>query len=479
MTSVKGAILVTIFSNVIMKLIAFASSIVLARILTPTDIGTFSVAIAFVALAQMFRDLGIGSYLVQEKELTQSRFRSAASITLIAAWSMGLLLLALKEVIAGFYKEPGLASIVQVLAINFFIIPLASPILSLLKRYMEFKALAGIHLAAAVVHSITSIGFAVAGYGYMSLAYGAVAGIITTFLSATALWPRARMGSRLVCLIPHFMEWRHILPFSTKSFSTNLLGTLGEHTSDFVIGRIFGFHALGIYSRGQGLVEHMNGILFNAIQAVAFPRFSELLRDGEDLKEPYLRGLSYLTLMQWPAFIFAALFAQPIILLLFGSQWVEAAPFLQLLAIGGIFSTLSGLAPGLLLSMGEAGYTLRAQSHIQLIRILLILLAATQGLIWVAVAQIITYLFQMYIYSKYIKKILKLNYTAVFSALAGSMKITLVCTLPGYLVFRYWLQEIDFKAMLVCSVITFFLWIASIWFFKHPFRNELKRFGLN
>jgi len=92
MNSVKGAVLVTTFSNAIIKLISFGASIVLARLLTPAEIGTFSVAAAFVALAQMFRDFGIGSYLVQEKELTPLRFRSAASLTLVSAWTMGALL---------------------------------------------------------------------------------------------------------------------------------------------------------------------------------------------------------------------------------------------------------------------------------------------------------------------------------------------------------------------------------------------------
>lgn len=473
MNSAKSAILVTTVSNAMMKLISFVASIVLARLLTPAEIGTFSVAVAFIALAQMFRDLGIGNYLVQEKELTRERFRSAASITLIAAWTIGILILLVSDLFAGFYQEQGLSSILQVLAFNFFLIPLASPVLSLLKRNMEFKVLAGIHLMAAAVHSMTSIVLALAGFGYMSLAWGAVAGIVVTLLGATTFWSRTGMGSRMICLIPFLAEWKRVLPFSTKSFGTNLLGTLGEHTSDFVVGRVFGFHALGLYSRGQGLIDHMNGVLFSAIQAVAFPRFSELLRHGQDIKEPYLRGLSYLALIQWPAFIFIAVFAQPLILLLFGEQWLGAVPFLQILAIGGIFSTLSGLAPGLLLSMGEAGYNLRAQVLIQTLRITLILLAATQGLVWVAVAQVATYLFQLLLYSKYIKQLVNLDYVELLAVLSCSIKIVLISSLPGGLVLFYGQQQVNFPTMLICAAATFCLWIASIRLFKHPFYNEL------
>ena len=60
--------------------IAVISSMTIARLLTPAEIGVFSVIMVLLTLVSTVRDMGTGQYLVQEKELTTARIRSVWAV---------------------------------------------------------------------------------------------------------------------------------------------------------------------------------------------------------------------------------------------------------------------------------------------------------------------------------------------------------------------------------------------------------------
>ncbi|CCE24398.1 Polysaccharide biosynthesis protein (fragment) [Methylotuvimicrobium alcaliphilum 20Z] len=99
---------------------------VIARLLTPEEIGIFSVSASLIGIAHTLRDFGIANYLIQEKELTDDKIKSAFTITAIMAWTIASLLFITKDIIADFYNQPELTTIIQILSLNFVILPFSS-----------------------------------------------------------------------------------------------------------------------------------------------------------------------------------------------------------------------------------------------------------------------------------------------------------------------------------------------------------------
>ena len=145
-----------------------------------------------------------------------------------------------------FYAEPGVTLTMQVLALNFVIIPFGSVTMALLVRNMDFAKTLQINLACCVVQNATAIGLAWAGFGFISLAWGAVAS--TLLSSVVLLWFRFPGQSWL----PGLREWRHVFSAGFKLSSSTFLYDIGQGGPELICGRTLGFEAVAFFSRGFG-----------------------------------------------------------------------------------------------------------------------------------------------------------------------------------------------------------------------------------
>lgn len=170
MTSLRISLLISLAEKYSVTVINIGSTLIIARLLLPEEIGIYAVGMAFVAVAHTLRDFGAANYLIQEKELTQNRIRTAAGITMLLAWSMALMLALGSGWIAVFYNRPETRSVMLILSLSFLVIPFSSPTLALLRHNMSFKALYQIRIISAVVHSFTAVVLAWQGYSFASLA---------------------------------------------------------------------------------------------------------------------------------------------------------------------------------------------------------------------------------------------------------------------------------------------------------------------
>src|SRR5262249_39786110 len=102
-------------------LINFTATVVIARNLTPHEIGIFTVSAAFVTLSQVIRDSGIANYLIQERDLTPERLRTAMGTSLVAGILLALAIVAIASPLAAFYGEPGVAHVLHILVFTFLL----------------------------------------------------------------------------------------------------------------------------------------------------------------------------------------------------------------------------------------------------------------------------------------------------------------------------------------------------------------------
>lgn len=316
--------------------IGLLSTVVLARVLTPAEIGTFSVAASFTALAHAFRELGVGNYLVQEKELTDTRIRAAFTVSLLAAWPVGAALALASPWVARFYENPELTPILLVLAANFFLLPFGSVTLAYLRRSMLFGRGLVINVSGSVFRVAASIALALSGMGALSLALGASAGLLATVVLATLLRPRG------LPWMPGLRELPRVLKFGLTLTGGSLAGSANEAAPDLIIGKVLGVADTGMFNKALGLATMLNNIVMQPLWKFMMPYFSQKSRSGEDVKPIYLRIVSVVTGFSWSALLVAAIAADPIVRLLLGSQWLDAIPIARILclsvAIGAAFS---------------------------------------------------------------------------------------------------------------------------------------------
>ena len=161
------------------------SYVVLARLLTPEEIGLYSVAAALVGILQVLREFGIGSYLIQAKDLGQERLDSALGLALVLALlAFGVTWFA-SPLAARFYDAEGITTVLRVVALNFLLLPFCSICQSLLRRRMKFDQLLRINLVGGVLGVVVTLTLAYEGAGPASQAWGSVA---TNLALAVGCW---------------------------------------------------------------------------------------------------------------------------------------------------------------------------------------------------------------------------------------------------------------------------------------------------
>lgn len=331
-----------------------ASSMVIARLLTPSEIGVYSVTMVLLGFIATFRDLGAGQYLVQNRNLSEEKMRATWSVQLALGLFLALIVVAVAFPAAGFYGEPQIYDIMLVLALNFAITPFLAYPNAWLVREMRFGSIAAARFVGAVVHAASAITMAWLGFGAVSLAW---ANALTTVASIIAIWAIAQPN----------LPWRPIVrgigdvvSFGGKLTATSLMNTLSAGAPELLLGKIHGMVEAGLFSRGQGLVTMFQRLVMDAVNSVVLPYFAKQSRESGNVGVSFLVAMELITGLGWAFFFGVALMAYPAIRILYGPQWDEAVDPARWLAIACAFSIPAAICQPVLIAIGAVNDVLKA-----------------------------------------------------------------------------------------------------------------------
>ena len=359
------------YSGLVLNIV---SSMILARLLTPADIGVFSVTTVLLSFMLAFRDMGASQYLVQEKELTTDRIRATWTMQLGLGLLLALITLLASSPVAVFYKEPRMQAIMWVLALNFAINPFGSLTNAWLSREMRFDSIAIIRFTSTLAGTTVAIRFAWTGHGPISLALGSLAN--TAVVAGLSVFFRPRSFPWL----PGFKEIRRVLSFGWMLTATSLLSSAYSGAPDIFLGRLQGMSDTGLFSRGQGLVAMFERLVMDAVRAVAQPFFSKQSRHGQELSRSFIQATALVSALGWSFLGCVAILAFPVIRILYGPQWDGAVNLTRELCLA-----MSLLMPGQmsappLIAVGAMRTVLFLTLLNTVIQMICVLIGATIGL---------------------------------------------------------------------------------------------------
>jgi O-antigen/teichoic acid export membrane protein len=364
MMKLRRSLALSAAQNYISVALQLVSTMVLSRVLTPTEVGVFAVAAVFAALATNFRDFGIAEYLIQAKHLTPQNIRAAFSVNIGTSWSMGLVMFFGAGFVGDFYHSPVVADVMRVQAISFLLIPFGAINQAWFRREMRFEPLFAAGVAADLVSLSLAITLALNDYGAMSLAWSGLAGIATTV--AVSLYFRPKDFPRW----PGLRGLGEVLKFGAFASGIYVLGQLGRGAPEMIIGRVQGVTDVAIFSRAGGLVQLFRQLVVRAVMPVCLPYFAKAVRDEGSVHRAYMRGVAIFTAIGWVFLGFLAMAAFPSIRLIYGDQWAAAVPLAGILCVAGAVELVHYLAKEALISQGRVKLATRLQFVLQLVQLL-------------------------------------------------------------------------------------------------------------
>ncbi len=376
--NIRHSLLISLSQSYVILGLQFLASVVIARLLTPAELGIFSVAMVLISVVNILRDFGVVNYVIQEKEINPERIRAASAVTFLAAWGIAIVVWLTADLAAAFYRQTGIADVMRVLALNFLLLPFGSITTACMRREMMFMRIAVIRLVAALTQAIASIVLAWLGWSYLSMAWAAV--LATLLQIAMIFWLRPRG----ISTIPGFRGLSRVLRFGSLSALTDIVRVGDRGAPDVVLGRAMGMAEVAFFSRATGLVDLFNRMIIEAVAYVALPHFAAKVRAGEDVSQPYLRAITFLTGLSWPFFVWLAAVAPTVVLLLYGDQWLASVVLVQILCAGELLLAPFQLVDQVLIAQGKIRLeTVRIASMLG-IRLLPLVLLPPYGLEMVA-----------------------------------------------------------------------------------------------
>lgn len=471
MTTVRRALVLSMAERYVLIALGLLSNILLARLLTPEEIGLYSVSVALIGVAQVLRDFGVGTFLIQVRELTLAHVRTAFGFSLLIGATLFTLIFASADLIGTFYNEARIVTTIQISSLNFLVLPFCTISLSLLRREMAFNRVIAVTLGAAVIGVAVTLTLAYLGHGANAMAIGSVACNVATGVGA---W-FAREDRHL--LLPGLSEWRDVLKFGSRVAFTSVITTISMDINDIAIGKILGFAPVAIISRGQGLMNLFHRDLMGAIRSVAYPAFAKAHRENLDLEPLHLYAVGTVTVFAWPFYAFTALYALELLRLLFGPQWDDAAPLVPWFCLAGAAAATCNLVLPMLTARGRVDLATNADLVIQPLRavVLVIGVMTFQTLESFAILfSIIFILSAPYIY--YVKsKCQPTNRLALIKILIKSLLVTIFSLAAPLLVAHYTNNSSTIQNVIQLSLAGIscgISWIGAIIIFKHPLRDD-------
>jgi len=325
--------------------IGFISTLILARLLVPGDFGLVAMATAILAALELMGAFSFDMALIQNQNAQREHYDTAWTFDVGFGLLKALAMLALAYPSADFFDEPRVAPVMMALSIAVALQGFENIGVVAFQKDLEFHKEFWFGLTKKIIGFIVTISLALWLRSHWALVGGMIALRLTGLVLSYRLHPfRPRLSTARA---------RELFSYSKWLLLNNLLIFLNNRGTDFIIGRISGARALGLYSVSYELANLPTTELVWPISRAVFPGYSRLAESRPQLSAAFLQVIGMVALLTVPAGAIIGLLAEPVVMLLLGEKWLEAVPLIQVLAVFGIFRSLHGPTGSIYLALGK------------------------------------------------------------------------------------------------------------------------------
>lgn len=387
-----------------MQPIQLLYGMVLARLITPQEMGIMGLTAIFFAIAGQLANAGFGAALVRKIDRTEADCSTMFWFNVGMSFLVSLTLFLLAPWFTQFYNQPELLWLTRASAFNMFISSTASVHWTLYQCRRDFKTPAIVGCITSIAGMPVCLTLAWLGWGVWALMWQ---GIFSTLLSLTIVWCISPWKPRFLFSGASFRE---LFSFGSKLALSGMLHVFYQNIRTFIIGKFYKPSQLGLYSRGEHLAYLVPQTISGILGAVSYPVLSTIQNDDERLCQAYRKYIRISTLVIAFLSVLLASICYPAIELLYGANWVGCAIFLQILTISGSTDHICVINLNLLMVKGRSDLFLRLEIIKKSISLIMLFYAATISVEAICWASAIYSQIAIFINTYYTGKILGLTW---------------------------------------------------------------------
>jgi teichuronic acid exporter len=410
----------------------FAITLVLARLLAPAEFGTVALLTLFTAVASAFVDGGLSTALIQKEAVSRDDEATAFWINAAMGTLMAGALMAISPLIARFYDVPALEPLGIAMSSAVFLAGVGAVPQALLARRLAFKTILLTGGLATIGSGAVAIVLAANGAGVWSLA---IQVILMPAITTVAVWvatgwrPSWRFSRESA---------RSLLSFGGYVFGATLTDVVYNRAYTVVLGRFYGASEVGIYARAESTQQMGAGALTSTFSRVALPVFATAAGDPARLRSGARTAARSMMLVHVPVLLGLAAVGQPLIDLLFGSQWTSAGPIFQILCIYAVVWPLHVVNLQLLMAQGHSRLVLKLEVVKRTLGIALMMIGSVFGILGIAWSQVAFGFLAVFVNAHYTKVLLNYGAREQLRDLLPIASVSLPVAVVAFIVCRTW-----------------------------------------
>ena len=321
-------------SSVGIAVLTFGRGVVLARLLSPEVFGLMAVALMATRLIEIFTETGFGAALIHRQSRFEDARDTAFTMMLLRGFGLAALSVVVAPLVAAFYEQPVLRSVVAVAGLSFIFGGALNMNTVALQKELDARRLTYLELTGAVLKFAAAVALAWWLRSVWALVYAQIAGAaIASALSFLMVPGRPRLRFDRAIARELYQYGRFITGLAIVVFLTREL-------DNALIGKLLGMQMLGYYVVAYALATIPSDYLSRFIAKVFFPLFSKLQNEPAALRMEYVRGIRLITALLVPVSVAMLVLAPEIVRALYGETWSQAAGPLRVLAVFGCFRAL-------------------------------------------------------------------------------------------------------------------------------------------
>lgn len=390
-----------------------ASTVILARLLTPYDFGLAATVLIFVNFAVVVAEQGFGAALIQKSEIDERHRSSIWWVNVGLGLLMTAVFLAAAPAVGWFYAEPALVPLMRVISLLFVLNALGITHASLLSRELEFAGMARAETAASWSGAVTAVALAFAGAGPWAIVGQSV---VSSAIGSAALWGLSPWRPKAIFDVGAIRE---LFGFSTDQFLTNAATYWVRNVDNVLVGRVLGQAPLGVYTRAYAVMLFPINRISRVLQRVMLPSFSIIQSDPARVASLFQRMTRVVALANFPLMLGVLACAPDFTAAVFGPQWGEMVPVLRVLVGVGLIQSVTAMLGSLYSALGQTRLRLRVQIPLHAVEIAGIVIGLRWGIVGVASGYAIASVLTAPVTIFYACRLVGLSLKDYFANLAG------------------------------------------------------------
>ena len=448
------------FSN---QAVTFIISVILARLLMPSDFGLIGMVAVFMSVSQILLNSGLTQSLIRESEPTQSDYSTVFYFNIGVGIVLYIILFFAAGLIADFYSQPILTDIIRVYSFIIVINAFGAVQFTRLTKQMEFKAQMMVTVPSIIVGGAFGVILAFMDFGVWALVYMY---LVQAVMRTVQIWLRSKW-------IPSWdfskEKFKYHFGFSYKLGLSGLINSLYSNLYQILIGRYFSAAQLGFYTRADSMKNLPVANISTALNKVTYPLFAEIKEDQLRLKKAYKMVMVSVLFILTPVMVYLMVIAEPLFRLLLTEKWLPAVTYFQILCLSGILYPLHSYNLNILNVKGRSDLFLKIEVLKKFFGIFIIILTINFGILALIWGQVVASIMALIINSHYSGKFINYSLKQQLRDIAPTLLLASFVGIAAWAMdsnlFDHWN---DIFRILVSGFIGGFLFLGS----AHIFRFE-------